>query len=85
MSCILNGEKVGDHVLDPAPSNYDKQAYYVNYDITNQLKSGKNAFGIILGNGFYGQNISWKNDPESDKDLAYGPPTVRLFNKSKLY
>lgn len=79
----LNGEKVGDHVLDPAPSNYDKQAYYVNYDITDALKSGKNALGIILGNGFYGQNISWKRDPESDKDLAYGPPTVKLLVKIK--
>ena len=77
----LNGEKVGDHVLDPAPSNYDKQAYYVNYDITEQVKSGKNAFGIILGNGFYGQDISWKNDPESDQDLSYGDPTVRLLVK----
>ena len=80
---FLNGEKVGDHVLDPAPSNYDKQAYYVNYDVTEHIKSGKNAFGIILGNGFYGQNISWKNDPESDKDLAYGPPAVRLLVKLK--
>ena len=78
----LNGEKVGDHVLDPAPSNYDKQAYYVDYDITEQLVSGKNAFGIILGNGFYGQNISWKNDPESEKDMAYGPPTVKLLVKT---
>jgi len=79
----LNGNKVGDHVLDPAPSNYDKQAYYVNYDITDALNSGKNAFGIILGNGFYGQNISWKRDPESDKDLAYGPPVVKLLVKVK--
>nr|WP_245910968.1 alpha-L-rhamnosidase [Nonlabens arenilitoris] len=77
----LNGEKVGDHVLDPAPSNYDKQAYYVNYDITQAVQSGENAFAIILGNGFYGQNISWKRDPESEKDLAYGPPAVRLLVK----
>ncbi|WP_397445711.1 alpha-L-rhamnosidase [Polaribacter sp. R77954] len=79
----LNGEKVGDHVLDPAPSNYDKQAYYVNYDITSAIKSGKNAFGIILGNGFYGQDISWKRDPESEKDMAYGPPTVKCLVKLK--
>jgi alpha-L-rhamnosidase len=78
---FLNGKKVGNHVLDPAPSNYDKQAYYVKYDVSNQLNVGKNAFGIILGNGFYGQNISWKNDPESDKDLAYGPPTVKFLLK----
>ncbi|MGB5943954.1 MAG: alpha-L-rhamnosidase [Leeuwenhoekiella sp.] len=79
----LNGRKVGNHVLDPAPSNYDKQAYYVNYDITEALKSGRNAFGITLGNGFYGQNISWKRDPLSNKDLAYGPPSVRLLVKLK--
>ncbi len=77
----LNGKKVGDHVLDPAPSNYDKQAYYVHYNITAQLNSGKNAFGVVLGNGFYGQNISWKNDPESERDLAYGPPTVKCLIK----
>ena len=79
----LNGEKVGDHVLDPAPSNYDKQAYYLKYDITEQIEDGKNALGIILGNGFYGQNISWKRDPESEKDMAYGPPTVKLLVKLK--
>jgi alpha-L-rhamnosidase len=78
---FLNGKKVGNHVLDPAPSNYDKQAYYVKYDITDNIVSGKNAFGIVLGNGFYGQNISWKNDPESEKDLAYGPPTAKLLVK----
>ncbi|AUS06298.1 alpha-L-rhamnosidase [Pseudotamlana carrageenivorans] len=79
---FLNGEKVGDHVLDPAPSNYDKQAYYVNYDITEQLNSGENAFGILLGNGFYGQNISWNRDPESNKSgVSYGPPTVRCLVK----
>ncbi len=77
----INGEKTGDHVLDPAPSNYDKHAYYVSYDISQQLKSGKNAIGIIVGNGFYGQNISWKGDRESDQDLSYGSPTARLLIK----
>src|SRR6056297_1886599 len=75
----INGEKTGDHVLDPAPSNYDKQAYYVTYDVTNQLNKGKNTLGIILGNGFYGQDISWKRDPESERDLSYGVPAVMLL------
>ncbi len=77
----INGDKTGDHVLDPAPSNYDKQAYYVTYDVTSQLKKGKNAIGVILGNGFYGQTISWKNDPESEKNMSYGVPAVRLLLK----
>lgn len=77
----INGEKIGDHVLDPAPSNYDKQAYYVSYDISEAIKTGENVIGIIIGNGFYGQNISWKRDPESQKDLSYGVPAARLLLK----
>lgn len=77
----INGDKTGDHVLDPAPSNYDKQAYYASYDVTSQLQQGKNAIGIIVGNGFYGQDISWKRDPESDKDMSYGIPAARLIIK----
>ena len=78
----INGKKVGDHVLDPAPSNYDKQAYYVNYDVTKALKSGKNAVGIILANGFYGQDISWKSDKETAKNVSYGSPAVKLLIKA---
>lgn len=77
----INGEKTGDHVLDPAPANYDKQTYYVSYDVSKQLQKGKNAIGIILANGFYGQDIAWKTDPESEKDMAYGAPAVRLLLK----
>ncbi|WP_448699313.1 family 78 glycoside hydrolase catalytic domain [Mucilaginibacter sp. AW1-3] len=49
----LNGEKVGDHFLDPGWTNYDKQALYVTFDITGLLKKGSNAIGVMLGNGFY--------------------------------
>ena len=49
----LNGAKVGDHVLDPAFTRYDKRALYVTYDVTEQLKKGPNALGVILGNGWY--------------------------------
>lgn len=77
----LNGEKVGDHKLDPAPSNYDKTAYYVVLDAKDQLQGSENTLGIKLGNGFYGQNLAFKGDPESEKSLAYGPPAVRLTLK----
>ncbi|WP_443947346.1 family 78 glycoside hydrolase catalytic domain [Pedobacter sp. AW1-32] len=48
-----NGKKVGDHFLDPGWSKYDKEALYVTFDITKMLQSGKNALGVMLGNGFY--------------------------------
>lgn len=49
----LNGNKVGDHVLDPAISDYNKRVYYVTYEIENLLQP-ENAFGIIVGPGWYG-------------------------------
>jgi hypothetical protein len=49
----LNGKKIGDHFLDPGWTNYSKHAQYVTFDITNGLKNGGNAFGVMLGNGFY--------------------------------
>ena len=49
----LNGTKVGDHFLDPGWTQYDKQALYVPFDLTSQLKQGDNTLGVMLGNGFY--------------------------------
>lgn len=50
---FLNGEKVGDHFLDPAWTKFDKEAQYVAFDITGELRDGKNAVGVMLGNGYY--------------------------------
>jgi alpha-L-rhamnosidase len=56
---FLNGEKVGDHVMDPAFTYFSKRVMYVTFDVTRQLKSNVNTLGVILGNGrFYGQ-LSW--------------------------
>lgn len=49
----INGAKIGDQVLAPAASDYDKRVYYNTLDITKSLKKGKNAIGVILGNGRY--------------------------------
>jgi alpha-L-rhamnosidase len=50
----LNGTKVGDHVLDPGWTTYDKRVLYTTYDITSLLQSGPNAVGVMLGQGWYG-------------------------------
>ena len=48
----LNGQKVGNEVLNPAVSQYDRRARYVSYDVTSLLRKGENVFGVILGNGW---------------------------------
>jgi alpha-L-rhamnosidase len=49
----LNGQKVGDHVLHPAVSDYRKTVLYSVYDVTGLLKKGDNALGVILGNSAF--------------------------------
>lgn len=50
---FLNGNKVGDHFLDPAWSDFDKQVCYATFDVTDRLQSNANVFGVMLGNGLY--------------------------------
>jgi alpha-L-rhamnosidase len=49
----LNGKKAGDRVLEPAFTRYDRRVLYAGYDVTEQIKEGDNAVGVILGNGWY--------------------------------
>jgi alpha-L-rhamnosidase len=60
----LNGDKVGDHVLDPAFTRYDRRALYVTYDVTDQVQKGFNALGVVLANGWYdmGTRAAWDFD-----------------------
>ena len=67
----VNGTKVGNQVLAPAQTDYSqrhlshllypvrdngiKSVLYNTYDITGQLRTGRNAVGVILGNGWYNQ------------------------------
>jgi alpha-L-rhamnosidase len=52
----LNGRRIGDHVLDPAFTDYNKTVDYVTYDVTRDLRAGPNAVGVSLGNGWYNGN-----------------------------
>ncbi|MBP7826579.1 MAG: Bacterial alpha-L-rhamnosidase [Verrucomicrobia bacterium ADurb.Bin118] len=49
----LNGAKVGDQVLDPGWTRYSRRVLYSTYDVTAQLKRGRNAVGFMLGNGWF--------------------------------
>src|SRR5690606_39630602 len=44
---FLNGQTVDDAVLQPGWTKYDKEAYYVVYDLTEHWHKGKNTIGII--------------------------------------
>jgi alpha-L-rhamnosidase len=49
----LNGQKVGDDVLTPGWTAYNHRLQYQTYDVTGLLRSGENAVGALLGDGWY--------------------------------
>ncbi len=49
----LNGEHVGDHLLAPEWTNYNKRIQYQTYDVTSLVHKGSNVLGAVLGNGWY--------------------------------
>lgn len=69
----INGKKVGDAVLDPANTNYEKTILYSVFDVTELVAYGKNAVAVELGRGFYDiyeetpwnwNRASWKDNPK---------------------
>ncbi len=60
----LNERKVGDHVLDPGWTRYDRRALYVTHDVTKYLQNGTNALAVILGTGHFDDHVlaAWDFD-----------------------
>ncbi len=80
----INGEKVGDHVLDPAWTDFDQKSMYATYDVTGLLKEGGNAIGVMLGNGRYSpyETTVAKNWHPLKK---YGPSPVLFYQQLVEY
>ena len=59
---FINGERVGDQVLDPGWTYYNKHTSYEAFDVLPMLKSGKNAIGMMIGRGQYNplSNDIWR-------------------------
>lgn len=92
----INGEKVGNHFLDPAFTDYSKRLLYVTYDVTNLLRQGKNVIGVILGNGWYNHqpmaewnfhNAPWRNRPSFCLNLQihYKDGTKEVISSDKSF
>ncbi|HPN33573.1 MAG TPA: glycoside hydrolase family 78 protein [bacterium] len=76
----LNGKKVGDQVLTPGWTAYDKRVQYQTYDITPLLKSGANAVGVLLGDGWYSGSLGF-----SGQRGTYGKSPALLMQMRILY
>lgn len=76
----LNGAKVGDELFTPGWTSYKKRLQYQIYDVTNQIKKGENAIGVILGDGWYRGPLVW----QGEKNL-YGKKSALLLQLKITY
>jgi alpha-L-rhamnosidase len=68
----VNGKNATKNFLAPAWTDYDDYSYYNAIDLTKQFKTGENAIGVMLGNGFY--NVP--NERYRKVLVAYGAPKM---------
>lgn len=69
-----NGLKVGNALLAPAWSKYNRSCFYDSLDLTPYLKDGPNALGVMLGNGMYNVLATGNYTKFTG---SFGPPKVR--------
>ncbi len=55
----LNGQRVGEDVLTPGWTDYNKRVQYQVYDVTDLLHGSENVLGAILGDGWYCGHVAW--------------------------
>ncbi|MBQ7421655.1 MAG: family 78 glycoside hydrolase catalytic domain [Prevotella sp.] len=70
----INGRRVGESVMAPLWSDYDKTVFYNDYDVTDFFRKGNNRIEALLGNGFYNE----QGGRYAKLRISFGPPTLRL-------
>ena len=55
----INGKTAGDDYFAPGWTDYNKRVYYNAYDVTESIKSGNNAIGAVVADGWYSGYIGY--------------------------
>jgi len=55
----VNGSRVSDDYFNPGWTDYHKRVYYRAFDVTAGIRTGANALGAILSDGWYSGYIGW--------------------------
>ncbi len=70
----INGKKVGEAVLTPAPTDYRKTLIYNSWDVTALLNDSDNCLGVTVSNGRY---YTMQQNYKPHKITRFGYPTLR--------
>lgn len=78
---MINGKKIGDQVLAPAPTDYRKTMLSNTFDVSENINEGKNAIGIVIGNG---RLFTMRQNYKPHKINNFGFPKL-LFQLDLIY
>jgi len=90
----INGNRIGDHRLDPMYTRFDRRTLYITYDVTKEIQQGGNAIGVLMGNGWYNHQSTavwnfdkapWRSRPSFCLDLriTYTDGTIETIASGK--
>jgi len=65
----INGRRVGGDQLTPGWTQFHKRVQYQTYDVTGMLRTGANAVGAVLGNGWWHGRIGGENKEPGRESL----------------
>jgi alpha-L-rhamnosidase len=70
----MNGQRVGNEILAPGWTDFRERVMYQAYDVTADVKPGKNAVAALLAPGWYSTPLQWFR-----QGYNYGntPPALR--------
>ena len=74
----INGQRIGDYLLAPAPTQYDKAVCYDTYDVTEELSNSElsyNIIDVVLGGGYF---FPPTQNYQTNVRSAFGMPKLRL-------
>lgn len=69
----INGRKISEDLFPCPPSDYEKTLWYNTYDVTRNLRNGKNTIAVLCGNGFLSEDMfntwdshtaAWRDHPK---------------------
>jgi alpha-L-rhamnosidase len=93
---FINDKRIGDNLLDPGYTHFDKRILYVTHDITDSLESGDNIIATVSGNGWYNEQsvavwnfheARWRNRPRMMCELriTYKDGTVETLGTDESW
>ena len=76
---FLNGKRVGEDMLTPEFTQYNKRVIYQTYDVTPMLAQGRNAVAAMLGDGWYASGMF-----NIGRRFSLAPPPARFLAQLEI-